>query len=590
MIAPRTDTTARTKVDYDTRKARFVIDAPPWLIAHCRNLPNRRWQSGAKVWTAPAIRANCDFIKRSAEAMRATFTRAAQDKIDEVLARTHERHQTGNFPTTYAFKTKPFAKQREALDALYGKRSMALFMEMGCGKTFVTVNIHAALCVDYHCDTVVLLCPLSIRNNWVRQLGLHMPDFVCYSMHLLNNGKAGMRAYDQWLKESVDRDQRWLVIGIESIAASRTALDLAEKFICSSTKSACIVDESHKIKNDSADRTRAAYRLARKAEWRTIMTGTPIANNPLDLYSQYEFLSPDIIGLGDFYSFRARYAIMGGYENREVLGFNHMDELTELLAPYTFQATKAEVLDLPPKLYERREVELTDEQRRLYNAMARDKVVVTDDKQLTAQNVLEKMLRLAEIVGGFVSYENEQPTDALGRKQKRSYREPVPGKNPKVAEMLEIAQASNQSTIVWCAYLDELHAVVAALKKAGHTCVALHGGLDETQRTAALDAFQANKIRFLVSNAATGGLGLDMTAGTLEVFFSNTFSYTDRIQAEDRAHRAGQTKRVTIVDLIAVDTVDQAIEAALRAKMDIADYIRQQINAAHDMGGLLGIP
>lgn len=566
-----------TTIDYNHRKSRFIITAPPWVIEHCRNIPNRRWQARERVWTAPAIRANCDYFKRSQQALQAIFTPAAQDKLDEVLAKVAERHLTDNFPVTYEFRTKPFAHQRAGLDALYGKRSMAWFMDMGTGKSKVAIDIHAALCVDHHCDTIVVLCPLSIRNNWVRQLAWHMPSFINYSTHLLNSGDAGVRAYRDWMADGTF-DQRWLIIGIESIAASKTAFDLADLFLCSSLTSACIVDEAHKIKNDSAQRTKCSYRLARRSEWRTIMTGTPIANSPLDLFAMFQFLDPDIIGLGDYYSFRNRYAIMGGYEGREVLGYQNIEELTEIIAPFVYQVRKHEVLDLPPKLYEVREVEPSADQRRLYNTMKKAKMVATGRKQLIVQNVLEKMLRLQEIVGGFVSYENEDEVNALGQPQKRTYREPIAGANPKLQEVLSIAQESDQSTIIWCAFVDEIVAVSNALERAGYAVSRLYGAYTEDERTAALDAFQAKRARFLVGNTVTGGLGLDMTAGTVEVYYSNTFNFVDRQQSEDRAHRIGQTKNVTIIDIVMVDTVDVAIKAALQAKLDVSEYVRKQLD------------
>jgi SNF2 family DNA or RNA helicase len=570
-----------TTIDYDHRKARFVIAAPAWLIEHCLSIPTRRWQARDRTWTAPAIRANCDYLKRSQQALQAVFTPAAQDKIDEVMARVAERHLTGNFPTTYQFRTKPFAHQRAGLEALYGKKSMAWFMDMGTGKSKVVIDMHAALCVDHHCDTIVVLCPLSIRNNWVRQLAWHMPQFINYSVHLLNSGDAGVRAYNDWMTNGAF-NQRWLIIGIESIASSKTAFDLADLFLCSSLTSACIVDEAHKIKNDSAQRTKTAYRLARRSEWRTIMTGTPIANGPLDLFAMFQFLDPDIIGLGDYYSFRNRYAIMGGYEGREVLGYQHIDELTEIIAPFVYQARKRDVLDLPPKLYEVREVEPTTEQQRLYNTMKKAKMVATGTKQLVVQNVLEKMLRLQEIVGGFVSYENEDDVNAIGQPQKRTYREPIAGTNPKLQEVLTIAQEGDQSTIIWCAFVDEIMLVADALERAKYTVARLYGAYTEDERTAALDAFQSKQARFLVGNAATGGLGLDMTTGTVEVYYSNTFNFVDREQSEDRAHRIGQTKNVTIIDLVMVNTVDTIISKALQAKQDVSEYVRQQIDAQHN--------
>lgn len=585
---------ALTVIDFDPKKGRFIINAPSWMVNLCRGIPNRRWDVRRKIWTAPAIRANADYLKRSLTEFKGEFTDVALAKIDEVLSRARESHQRGNFPVTYRFKTKPRPYQIDGLNALYGLHAMGWFMDMGTGKTFQVINVHAALRVDHNVDTVLLFCPLSIRRNWLKQLDTHMPEFNPYTTHLLSTDKAGLKAYERWLAESVQaasimttRAQRWLIVGIESLA-SKNAIEICERYVCSSTQTAIIVDEAHLIKNSSAHRTKVACKLARMSEWRSIMTGTPISQGPLDLYAMFEFLDPDIIGMGDFYSFQHEYAIFGGYENKEILGYQKLDELVEIVSPFIYQVRKKDVLDLLPKTYEVRDVVMTDEQKRLYTTMRRAKMVATQDKSLIVQNALEKMLRLQEIAGGFVSYENEHEFDAVGKKNKRTYREPIPGKNPKIEELLNIVQESDQSTIVWCLFMDEIRAVEAALLKAGHTVVSLHGGVSEEDRQRNIDLFQAKKARFMVANAQTGGTGHDMYAATLEVYYSNSFSLLAREQSEDRAHRIGQTGQVTIIDLQMVGTVDVTIMAALQAKLDVSEFVRNAIDKGADIDELLG--
>lgn len=576
-----------TTIDFDEKKQRFIVSAPSWMIDLCRQIPNRRWDVRRRVWTAPAIRANADFFSRSLDTFQGTFTPAAQAKVTEVLSRAREAHQRGNFPVTFRFRTKPMAHQSRGLDQLYGLHAMAWFMDMGTGKTFQVINVHAALMADGRCDTVLVMCPNSLRRNWQRQLATHMPEWNRYTVHLLETDKKGLRAYQDWLAESVAdladpnplaRAQRWMIIGLESMSGSKTIGECAMRYLCSSTKSATVVDEAHLIKNSSSIRTKTACTLGRSSEYRTIMTGTPISQSPLDLYAMFEFLDPDIIGMGDYYSFRSEYAIMGGYENKEILGFQKLPELVEIIAPFTYQARKRDVLDLPPKTYEVRELQMTDEQKRLYTTMRRARMVATGDKSLFVQNVLEKMLRLQEIVGGFVSYENEFDTDAVGKKLKRTYREAIAGPNPKVTEILNILAESDQSVIIWCVYSDEIRAVEHALKQHGISVCVLHGKIDEETRQQNIDDFQAGKYRVIVANAQTGGAGHDLFKATLEIYYSNSFSLLFREQSEDRAHRIGQTKNVLIIDLQMADTVDVTIMAALQAKLDVSEYVRQAID------------
>lgn len=588
----QTPSNCLTTIDFDSHKSRFIISAPPWLVSVCRGIPNRRWDVRRKIWTAPAIRANADYLSRSLEQFQGNFTPAAQAKVDEILSRERERHQHGNFPTTFQFKTRPRGPyQMDALNSLYGRHAMAWFMDMGTGKTWVVINVHAALNVDHSCDTVVAFVPLSLRQNWLKQLALHMPDWNSYSTHLLTTDKTGQKAYaqwihdQQWLQSKGRGQQRWLIIGIESLI-SNTALEIADKFVCSSTQSAAIVDEAHWIKNPKAERTKRAISIARKCEWRTIMTGTPVSQGPFDLYSMFEFLDPDIIGMGDYYSFQHAYGVHGGYENREVIGYQNLTELMEIIAPFVFQVRKADVLKwLPPKQYEVRELKMSDEQTRLYTTMRRAKIVTTGNKSLLVQNSLEKLLRLQEIAGGYVSFEKEQ--DALDlmldrKNAKKTERHRIDGRNSKIEEILDIAQESVQSTIIWCLWTEELEEVTRSLLDAGYSVGQFHGRMTDDHREQTKAAFQAGDLRFLVSNVRTGGTGHDLYKATLEIFYDNSFSLLDREQAEDRAHRIGQQGQLTIIDLVYDKTVDVTVLTALQAKLDVSEYVRREIEAARD--------
>jgi hypothetical protein len=302
----------------------------------------------------------------------------------------------------------------------------------------------------------------------------------------------------------------------------------------------------------------------------------------MDVFMQFEYLDANIIGIGDFYSFRNRYAIMGGFEDRQVVGYQNMEELIEMLAPFVFQVRKSEVLtELPPKIYETREVQLNDEQKRLYKDIAKRDKTVSGDRGLTVTTVLERMLRLQEIAGGIITFERNPDLHNTSKFDK----ERVTGKNPKVEELLAIAEENEVSTIVWCRFIEEIHMVTEALREryGDDQVVQIYGAIDEDTRWANVsDLFQSKKARFLVGNAATGGVGLNMTAAELVVYYSNSFSFTDREQSEDRAHRIGQTQSVTYIDLIAEGTVDAVVVEALRGKRDVSEFVRASINARNE--------
>lgn len=572
----------KVRVEYDAEKGRFHMACPFYLNSLVKSVPNRKWEGKKKYWSAPAIKVNVEWIAQKFGPSVASFSDEARRAIDDGLEkykrdRAAARDTTPKFPAWYPFKTKPRVKQMEALNKVYGNKAIALFMDMRTGKTKVVVDLASALRMQGAADRVVIICPLSIRKNWVREIAIHAPFPI--DIYLLDTGKP--KDFDKWL--GVKHDFKWLVVGVESLA-SGSAAKFTERFLLSGIKTILAVDESSKIKNHKATRSEACVSLARKAETRIVMTGTPIANGPMDLFMQFEFLDPDIIGMGDFYSFRNRYAIMGGFEDKKVVGYQNLEELMEIIEPFVFQVRKDEVFpDAPSKIYIRREVRLNKEQDRLYKQMKKDKRVDTGDKQLIIQNTLEKMLRLQEITGGIISY--SVPEDKRIEGGPKYYREYIEGNNPKLDELLACAEEYQGPTIVWCAYREEISLVAAALRAeyGEEQVVELHGGIDEAGRDLHVNVlFQGLRARFLVGNAATGGMGLTMSAAEIEIYYSNTFNYIDREQSEERAFGPDKKNGTVVIDIIAEKTVDGHIVEALSQKRDVSEYVRGSIDDLKD--------
>lgn len=580
--------TKHTSVDFDEKRGRFVIRCPIWDNDRVRALPNRRWNKGGNCWFAPAIRANIESIERIyQESDTTSVSDAAKAKIANYLDSRGSRAKTSAFPVFYGFKRQPRPKQREGLDKTYGLHASALFMDMRTGKTKVAIDWACAMRIEDRIDKVILICPLSLRKNWKREFIKDAP--IPIDAYLLDTSKP--KDFERWL--TAKHDFKWLLVGVESLAAGK-AIDFCKRFALTSVKMLCAVDESSKIKAHNATRSENAVSLARMCEYRMIMTGTPLTKNPLDLYMQYEFIDPDIIGLGDYYAFRARYAEMGGYENRQVVGYNNLDELIELVSPYTFQVRQHEVFQ-HDKTRVVREVPMAVEQKRLYKELkSRSRLgLLGSDLELVVQNVLEKSLRLQEIAGGFVSYQHTEEELAKMRalwgpakKLPRTYRVPIPGPNPKLNDLIEATEEYEGQTIIWCAFKDEIFAVRDALraKYGPDSVVELHGDIDEHQRDVNVyEIFQKKLARFIVGNTATGGMGLTMDAAENIFFYSNTYNFVDREQGEERGTAEG--KNTLIVDFTCEATIDGTIIAANEEKKDLSEYIRGKIDEARGRMG-----
>jgi SNF2 family DNA or RNA helicase len=568
---PSSSPSSKPAIEFDKKTSRYVITIPPWLVDKVRAVPNRRWDPRRRVWTAPALRANSEFLLSNFDS--SAFTADALKAAKEIVDRSRS-HTVAAFPPVYSFKTTPRAYQLQALQNAWGKHAFAFYMDMGTGKTKTALDLFGAYYLDQKVDRLLVVTKFSTRRNWAREVGIHLPFDA--DVMILDTSKG--KAFDDW---NLNSDMlKILIVGTESLAAG-SAMAYASKFVSVSTRVGMIVDEAHMIKNHAAVRSNNCMKLGNSAAYKVIMTGTPVANGPMDVFMQFEFLDRNIIGIGDFYSFRNRYAIMGGFEGKQIVGYQNLGELIELVSPYVYQVRKSEVLtELPPKVYEVREVSMTDEQKRLYRELAKKNKAVTGDRGIMVKTVLERMLRLQEVTGGVITYERNP--DMFDPSKYEHCR--ISGKNPKIEELLSIVEENPVSTIVWCRFLEEIRMVSEALRSVygAQSVVEIHGGVSEADRDHNVHhTFQSGKAQFLVGNAATGGVGLNMTRAELVVYFSNSFSFTDREQSEDRAHRIGQTKSVTYIDLICEGTVDVSVVQALREKKDVSEFVRSNIDSTN---------
>jgi SNF2 family DNA or RNA helicase len=292
-----------------------------------------------------------------------------------------------------------------------------------------------------------------------------------------------------------------------------------------------------------------------------------VTKSPLDLYSQCEFLGPDCLNASSYYAFQARYAIlverrMPTHTFKQIVGYRRLDELQEKLDAFAFRVTKEECLDLPDKVYTRRDVELTDEQRKAYDQMKFMALAQIDGELMSTNNALTQLMRLHQIVCGHGKFDDGQEFDLPSNR---------------ITELMGCLSETNSKVIIWANYRKDIEKIKHAIQKEyGMTSVATYfGDTEAEERQNIVTRFQDpdDDLRFFVGNPRTGGYGLTLTAATVVIYYSNSFDLEVRLQSEDRAHRIGQTSKVTYIDLITPDTVDEHIVKALRNKINIASEV-----------------
>jgi SNF2 family DNA or RNA helicase len=392
----------------------------------------------------------------------------------------------------FEYKTKPFNHQRTALKQGAKWGAYAYFMEMGTGKTKVAIDNANYLFSTDSITHVMVVAPNSVYRNWIKEIDFH--SYTDYTISVHKDKKTYGKGKIQWF-----------LINVEALS-HKSGVDVISKLINRHGKKMLwILDESTTIKNKSAKRTRNICKLGKQVAYKRILTGSPITKSPLDLYTQCEFLSPDLLGFTSYFTFRARYAVMQQIE----MGGKQMPTINQ--------------------------------------------------DEVSFANKLTEILRLHQVTNGFVNSDD-------GTIQ-------VFDDCPKIKELLNILEESDGKFIIWANYVQNIKTIINKLKEkyGAKSVVSIFGEISTEDRQEAVRRFQDDdSCRFFIGNPSTGGYGLTLTAASYVVYFSNSYNLEVREQSEDRAHRIGQDKNVTYIDLIAENTIDEFIVGALDKKMKLS--------------------
>tara|TARA_R110000744_G_scaffold50909_4_gene109855 strand:- start:4649 stop:6337 length:1689 start_codon:yes stop_codon:yes gene_type:complete len=494
---------------------------------------------------------------------RAVWSEAASPILDDYIETMHQAELTRKEKAAapkdlgdFLFKTKPFDHQRKAFYMSRDKESFALLMEQGTGKTKVIIDNAAYLYASGEITALVVIAPNGVHRNWLnKEIPDHMPEWCQYSSTYYYSG---MKAKDKAKFDDILSGHDQLKIFSFNVEAfvSQTAVALMNKILLSN-KVLLVVDESSRIKRPGAKRTKTIHKFAKQANYRRIMTGTPVTKGPEDVYSQFRFLDPYILGYDSFYSFRARYCVMGGYENKQIISYQYMDELTKSIEGHSFRVLKKDCLDLPDKIYQRHFVDLSPKQRKLYDSLKKDFVVELEGDVIDAQEAITRLLRLQQIVCGWF------PAEEKAR--------PIDDKNPRLEALKDLLANIDAKVIIWARFRADIAQIERML---GHKAVSYHGGVSNDMRVKAVDSFQNDpSVRYFIGQPQSGGIGLTLTAASYAIYYSNSFDLETRLQSEDRCHRIGTTQNVTYIDIESPKTIDSKIIKALRDKKNLADVV-----------------
>ena len=524
--------------------------------------------------------------------------------------------------TEARFKTTPYAHQLRTLERSKDAEYFALFFEQRCGKTKVALDTAAHQFRAGRISALLVIAPNLVHVNWATdEIPTHLPDDTKPLTVVWRSGRMVSKTMQRALAELLDHPGlAILAVNVDALVTAPLREYLTTFF--RKRKVMAVIDESLDISNHGAARTKIAMKVGARAVTRRILDGTPLAATPMGLFSQTEFLKRGALGFKSFFAFRARYAeleikdfgernrlcpacfnvsqdppcqrcrgagFVGKQQVAVVKNYRYLDELKATLATFSDRVTRAECADLPAKIYEKVRFELTPTQRRAYEQLRTESIAELQSGDLvTAQIVLTKLLRLQQLTSNFAARNPEPITCEACRGagceecgdlgvtfdhsraewatvDERAY--------PRLAALMDSIEQLDGQGIVWARFRRDLEVISAACAQRGWSYVRYDGGVTGADREAAKTAFQRGDARLLLGNQRAGGRGIDLSAASFVIYFSHEWSLRYRLQSEDRAQSLQKREAVLYLDIIGVDTGDEAIIKALRNGKSLSDLV-----------------
>lgn len=440
------------------------------------------------------------------------------------------------------------AAYRFALDRYADEKGVAFLMEMGTGKTITSIGVAGTLSVQGKVKRLLVVAPKTIVSVW----GEEFSKFANFDYNLA--------VLDGVSSRKIDTIRHMNGVALQVLAVNYESCWRLEDELAKWQPDMIICDESSKIKNPQAKCSKCLHRLGKQSRFNLILTGTPVVNNPLDFFSQYKFLDPNILG-GSYYAFRAKYAIIGGFQNHQIVGYKNLDELVQRVHEVAYRVRLSDAVDLPPYIDETRVIQLEPNAMRIYRNIEEESYSTLFNGEITTRNILTQLLRLSQITGGFIRDDSSEYAQQISSV-----------KLDALEDILDGALEEGKKVAVFARFLPEIHAIEKMLKakKIGYSLIC--GEVKD--RAAEVEKFQTQPdIRVFVGQLQTTGMGLTLTAASVAVFYSLDFNYSNYEQSRARIYRIGQKQKCLYIHLVAKDTVDVKILKALEHKGDVATLV-----------------
>lgn len=436
-------------------------------------------------------------------------------------------------------------------------KGFGFLFEMGCGKTLTAIATMGTAYQLGKVEKVLIIAPTSVCSVWPKEF----EEYADFKV----NVKVMQGEKDKRIKALSDLDSfPFKALKVAVINYESTWREGIFEALQAWNADMIICDESQRIKTHDAEQSKAIHKLGDNARYKLILSGTPVQNNAIDLYSQYRFLDSTIFGT-NFYQFRNRYAIVGGFNRHQIVGYRDLDNLIQKEHSIAYRVTKDEALDLPEQTFLERRIVMSAKERSIYDRLKRESFTELEGGgQITVTTVLTKLLRLQQYTGGFLIADGKEKPELVSK-----------GKLNALEEIIDdYVIDAGKKLVIFARFRPEIDLIGQMLEKKKIRYGAIYGDVKLESRGDIVKDFQTNpKTMVFLAQIDTAGLGITLTAADTCVYYSVNFNYAAYSQSLARIHRIGQKNTCTYIHLITEGTVDETILKALAKKEDLAKTI-----------------
>ena len=514
------------------------------IVEVIRSFSTKFWNAEDKIWELPLNK----LTELTTKIDWCEFDITADEYV------TLEKPEV-KVPDNFKFKTNPYDHQIVGFNYGLQNDRWLLGDEMGLGKTKQVIDIAVAKKLQKGYKHCFIVCGVNgLKWNWRNEVYTHSNESAYILGQKVKGNKISIGSNKDKLndvKNLANIDSYFIITNVETLR-DETINEELQKLCKDGTIGMIAFDECHKAKNPTTQQGKGILKL--QAETMIAMTGTPLMNNPMDLYIILKWLGYEKHA---FYSFKKHYCVMGGFGGYEIVGYKNLDELQEQLDNIMLRRKKEEVLNLPEKTYIEEYVEMSAAQKKIYNEVT-DEIKDNIDQISIAPNPLAELIRMRQATGF---------TGILSSTVQES------AKLDRMEELVEEAKENGKKVVIFSNWTQMTTPITTRLLSKGLRAGVITGETKDADRQALVDGFQNGNYDVMVGTTGAMGTGLTLTAGTVEIFLDEPWNMALKEQCVDRCHRIGQKDNLTIYTLMCKDTIDEKVHEIVEQKGEMANAI-----------------